>query len=60
VRISDPYSIGLTHRRLARVAADSNDRSRQVEAARTAWLGIDRRDLVAELDTEFAAADPAS
>ena len=52
-RIEEPYSIGWTYRRLARIATDPAERSRFAAAARAAWLSIDRPDLVAELDAEF-------
>ncbi len=52
-RIPEPYSIGWSHRRLARLASDVGERSRHVEAARAAWLSIDRPDLVKRLDEEF-------
>jgi tetratricopeptide (TPR) repeat protein len=52
-RIPDPYSIGWTNFRLAQVAENPADRARHVDAARRAWAGIDRPDLVAQLDTEF-------
>ncbi len=52
-RIGEPFSIGSTHLRLARVAASPEDRDRHIEAARAAWLSIDRPDLVKQLDDEF-------
>jgi tetratricopeptide (TPR) repeat protein len=52
-QIPEPYSIGSTYERLARLAATREDRDRHIEAARTAWLSIDRLDLVKELDREF-------
>jgi hypothetical protein len=42
----------MTHRRLARICAGA-DRAGHLAAARAAWTGIDRSDLVAELDQEF-------
>ena len=51
-RIEEPYSIGGTHRRLARLSADQS-RKAHVNAAREAWRSIKRDDLVAELDKEF-------
>jgi tetratricopeptide (TPR) repeat protein len=53
-RIPEPYSIGQTHRRLARLAATPEERTRHLQAARAAWIGIDRPDLVKQLDNEFA------
>jgi hypothetical protein len=55
VRIPDPYSIGVTHRRLARIASGA-ERAEHAAAARAAWLGIDRPDLVKEIDAEFGAS----
>jgi tetratricopeptide (TPR) repeat protein len=52
-RIPEPYSIGRTHQRLAGLAATREDRDRHLQAAREAWLSIDRPDLVKELDDEF-------
>ncbi|MEK6322387.1 MAG: tetratricopeptide repeat protein [Acidobacteriota bacterium] len=54
-RIAEPYSIGRSHRRLARLASDDGERRRHVEATRAAWLSIDRPDLVKGLDEEFGA-----
>jgi len=53
-RIEEPYSIGETHRRLARLSADQS-RKAHVDAARDAWRCIKRDDLVADLDEEFGA-----
>jgi tetratricopeptide (TPR) repeat protein len=53
LHISDPYSIGGTHRRLARIT-DGEARARHIAAAREAWGSIDLDDLIAELDQEFA------
>ncbi|HEV3459918.1 MAG TPA: tetratricopeptide repeat protein [Thermoanaerobaculia bacterium] len=52
-RIAEPYSIGETHRRLARLARTEAERRRNVDAARAAWRSIDRPDLIAGLDQEF-------
>jgi len=52
-RIQERSSIAGTHRRLARLAATPEDRARHIQAAREAWLSIDRPDLIQELDTEF-------
>jgi tetratricopeptide (TPR) repeat protein len=54
-RIPDPYSIGGTHRRLARIARNDRERRRHVKSARESWKSIDRTDLIAELDEEFGA-----
>jgi hypothetical protein len=51
--IEEPYSVGLIHRRLARVADDPETRCAHVSEARKAWLKIERQDLVAELEAEF-------
>ena len=45
-RIERPYSIGFTHRRLARLA-EGDARAEHLAAARAAWAGIDRPDLIA-------------
>ena len=51
-RFGNPYWIGETHRRLARLS-EGEERQRHVGAARAAWSSIDRPDRVAELDAEF-------
>jgi tetratricopeptide (TPR) repeat protein len=48
--IQEPYSIGLTHRHLARIALDENERNRRVQAARHAWQRIECPTLLKELD----------
>ncbi|WP_437295244.1 tetratricopeptide repeat protein [Sorangium sp. So ce426] len=48
-RLSEPYSIGLTHERLARIATDADLRRRHVEAAHAAWASIGRLDPLEEL-----------
>lgn len=57
VHLGEPYSIGQSHRRLARVAATGEERRAHVDAARAAWTSINRDDLVAELDAEFGPPD---
>ncbi len=52
-RIPEPYSIGQTHRCLARIAATPAERDRHVQVAREAWASIDRPDLIKLLDNEF-------
>jgi nucleoside phosphorylase len=52
-RIPEPYSMGMTHRRLARLAEAPLERRRHVEAARTLWLALGRRDLVVKLEAEL-------
>ena len=54
--ISDPYSIGMTHRRLARLASDATERRRHVLAARQAWESINRPDLLQLLRDKFGDA----
>jgi tetratricopeptide (TPR) repeat protein len=56
-RIEEPYSIGQSHRRLARLTTDPAARSRHVSEARDAWLRIKRHDLVAALAAEFDDCD---
>jgi tetratricopeptide (TPR) repeat protein len=51
--IPEQYSIGQTYRRLARLAPNEQERRERVEAARKAWIAIERLDLLAQLDTEF-------
>jgi tetratricopeptide (TPR) repeat protein len=53
-RLHDPYSIGRTHRRLARLAVSSEERCQEAEAARLAWASIGRGDLIADLGNEFS------
>ena len=48
-RISEPYSIGWAHHRLARLG-DGAERAAHAAAAREAWTSIDRPDLVDSLD----------
>jgi tetratricopeptide (TPR) repeat protein len=52
-QIQDPFSIGWTHRRLARIARNDNERRQYVAAASTAWQSIGRADLVKNLIDEF-------
>ncbi|HEX2080299.1 MAG TPA: tetratricopeptide repeat protein [Longimicrobium sp.] len=52
-RIRDPYSIGLAHRRLAHVPGDEDRRRGHVNAAKNAWRGIGRDDLVKRMEEEF-------
>jgi hypothetical protein len=51
--ILEPYSIGTTHRRLAHLASDTDERKSHVNAAIAAWKQINRDDLVAEIKSEF-------
>jgi tetratricopeptide (TPR) repeat protein len=48
-RIPEPYSVGHTHRRLARMVR-GKARDGHIAAARSAWSSINRADLVASLD----------
>jgi tetratricopeptide (TPR) repeat protein len=53
-RIPEGFSVGWTHRRLARLAhGDPDCREQHLHAARDAWLAIRRPDLIADLDREF-------
>jgi tetratricopeptide (TPR) repeat protein len=52
-RMSEPHSIGMAHRRLARLATDRDERQRHVAEARRSWLAIGRPDLVEQLRGEF-------
>jgi tetratricopeptide (TPR) repeat protein len=52
-RVPESYSIGMTHRRLARIASSPREREHHLAAARDAWQSIDMHDLVAELQSEF-------
>jgi tetratricopeptide (TPR) repeat protein len=56
-RISEPYSIGWTHRRLARLTTEGRERRRHARLAREAWDKIGRRDLVEDIDREFGEKD---
>ncbi|WP_052518351.1 FAD-dependent oxidoreductase [Archangium violaceum] len=51
--IPEPYSVGQTHRRLARIAPNAEARRRHIIAARQAWESIDRPDLVQQLHDEL-------
>jgi len=52
-RISEPYSLGITHRQLARLAFDTDEKKCHVVAAIAAWQQIKRDDLIAEIKSEF-------
>jgi hypothetical protein len=45
-KISDPYSIGFAHIRLARRAETPQEAAEHREAARKAWASIGRPDLI--------------
>ncbi len=55
--MAEPNSIGEAHHRLARIAASDIERRQHIEAARAAWESIDRPDLIAELEKEFATQE---
>ena len=46
IRIAEPYSMGMTHRRLARMANSPAERLQHILAARAAWARIKRDDLL--------------
>src|SRR5262249_46377092 len=52
-KISEPYSIGWSHARLARLAQDATERNEHLSAARKAWTQIGRSDLIEQLESEF-------
>jgi tetratricopeptide (TPR) repeat protein len=52
-RISEPYSIGLSHVRLARITDDRESRTRHLHEARVCFEKINRPDLVTQLGKEF-------
>ena len=51
--IPEPYSIGWTLVRLARLDAADSERARHWAAARQAWASIGRDDLIESVKTEF-------
>jgi tetratricopeptide (TPR) repeat protein len=51
--IPDPYSIGWTLIRLARLDSANSERTRHWEAARQTWTSIGRHDLVESVEAEF-------
>lgn len=51
--IREPFSIGWTLVRLARLAPAGSDRTRYWKAARETWASIDRNDLIESIGTEF-------
>lgn len=52
-RIEEPFSIGWTHLRLARVEDNARAIADHLHAAKAAWTQIGRQDLIAQLDQEF-------
>jgi tetratricopeptide (TPR) repeat protein len=57
-RIKEPYSIGQTHRRLARLSAEETTRNGHVQAARMAWEHIKLPALIQALEDEFGIELP--
>jgi hypothetical protein len=53
-RIPEPYSIGYTRLRIARLT-EGAERAAHLDAARAAWASIKRDDLIAQLDKEFGS-----
>jgi tetratricopeptide (TPR) repeat protein len=53
--IREPYSLGWTHLKLARLV--QADRRQHLAAARAAWLGIGRQDLITRHLSERGEAD---
>jgi tetratricopeptide (TPR) repeat protein len=51
--IPEPYSVGWTLVRLARLAPPGEERTRNWTAACQAWVSIGRDDLIESLETEF-------
>jgi tetratricopeptide (TPR) repeat protein len=51
--IPEPYSIGWTHTRLARLSPDRKQRTPHWQAARQAWASIGRQDLIESTAAEF-------
>jgi hypothetical protein len=51
--IPEPYSVGCTLVRLARLDPAGNDRARRWAAARRAWASIGRQDLIESIEAEF-------
>ena len=51
--IPEPYSVGWTLVRLARLDPPGDDRTRHWSAARKAWASIDRNDLIESIQNEF-------
>jgi tetratricopeptide (TPR) repeat protein len=49
-RLPEPFSIGHTHEKLARVAPDPEARRGHLDAARAAWRSIGRGDLADALE----------
>jgi tetratricopeptide (TPR) repeat protein len=51
--IPEPYSVGWTLVRLARLAQARDERARHWAAARQAWASIGRPDLITSVEAEF-------
>jgi tetratricopeptide (TPR) repeat protein len=56
-QISEPYSIGWTHKRLAQLDEDLASRQAHLEAAREAWSQIDRIDLIESMEAELKTTE---
>jgi tetratricopeptide (TPR) repeat protein len=56
-RIKEPYSTGIAHRRLARIASREHLCQLHVNVARVAPTDMDRKDPVAQMDREPAVVD---
>jgi tetratricopeptide (TPR) repeat protein len=52
-RIREPYSIGSTHQRLARIVESDAKRHQHIQAARAAWTSIGRTDLIEQFTGEI-------
>jgi tetratricopeptide (TPR) repeat protein len=52
-RLSEPYSLGLAHCQLARLARDPSEKKHHVLRANAAWQQIQRDDLILRLESEF-------
>ena len=52
-QISEAYLVGMTHRMLAKLTFDTDERESHVMAARIAFEEIRRDDLIAQLRSEF-------
>jgi tetratricopeptide (TPR) repeat protein len=53
IRIAEPYSMGMTHRKLAQITTSPAERLQHLLAARAAWASIKRDDLLQELTDAF-------
>ncbi len=53
VLLGEPFTVGTTHLRLARMAETESERNQHISAARAMWEPIDRPDLIRKLEREF-------